>query len=228
MATWLSRPIMPAPSDRQTSTTRHVTRGLLAPALSTVPRIARAHRLCDRVGIRGASPAADCRAIVDDAVDEISSIGSPLRVFAGRPMSVDDRDPRRRRRPVDGDRDATMPAKRELAPLGHGPLATVDDELAVLVEAAGRHVVDDRRRVPARAAPWSPLRASNDLSARPAPRAKLRMLGEMHRLAVHRHGDSADASRHTSARSSSRRGWPETCTSASRSVMTSTPASIRR
>ena len=110
-------------------------------------------RILDRFGIAALGCATGRRAVSRPRLAMRSAMSSPCAVLRRQAHDVDDRVADELALLVDGDRDRDDAGEGELATLRHRPVAGTRDDVAVLVEATGRHVVDDLRPCRARGAP---------------------------------------------------------------------------
>src|SRR3954471_22380430 len=142
MATWLRRTIMAAPPApaRSGLDDEDVAGGLFAPDVLHRRADRPRDRILDRVRI---APALLRQAVENPAHGLGDELGNGLAAAAavGQAHEVDDRIAGDLAPAVDGDRDRDDAGEGELAALGQGALACLDDDVAVLVEAPGRYVV---------------------------------------------------------------------------------------
>src|SRR4051812_39372724 len=147
MATWFRRPIIEALRAWPCSylDDEDVAGGLLAPDIVHRQADRPRDQILDSVGI---APALLRQALENLAYRRGDELGDGIAAAAavGHTHEVDHRIAGDLAPPVDRDRHRDDAGKGELAPVRQGALACLDDDVAVLVEAAGRHIVDDRRR----------------------------------------------------------------------------------
>ena len=124
----------------------HVAGGLLAPGLVRPRRGPRAGRRSRPFpgSRRLAFGSPSSRSPTASAMMSVRS--RPCRFLSGRPMASITGSPAMLALLVDGDGDADDAREGELAAFRQRPIAGADHDVAILVEPAGRHAVDDLGR----------------------------------------------------------------------------------